>query len=159
MQQSGKIPIINKIITIKNDIITIRYDKKELRYEFTDVHDIGLTKMKVKKNIALLNIIAVLLSLFPIALYSMLNNIYLIFFYVIILLIFLHFKSNKYELSYYLKITMNNGCRYRLKIHSKDRLDVIREITSYIDYRFKKSMQDLFIDLHQNKPILNSNVC
>lgn len=158
MQQSGKIPVINKIITIKNDIITIRYDNKELCYDFDDIHDIGLTKMKIKKNIIMLNFIAFMLTLFPILFYSILDNAYTITLYTSMLLLFLHFKSNRYEMAYYLKITLNNGYRHRLRIYSKDRLDVIRETTSYIDYRFKKSMQELFKDLQQSKPIANSQV-
>lgn len=158
MQHSGKIPVINKIIAINNDIISIRYNKKELYYSFSDVEDIKLTKMKVKKNVAILKLFAIVLTFFPLALYSLLNNLIVILFYAALLLLFLHFKSNKYEHAYYLKIVLHNGCRHRVKIHSKDRLDAIREITSYIDYRFKKSMQELFMDLHHTKSIYTSQV-
>lgn len=158
MQHSGQIPVINKIIAIKNDLITIRYRKQQLYYNFYDVNDIKLTKMKVKKNIVAINLIGITLTLFPIAFYYILNNIFIILAYAMLLLVFLHFKSNRYEQAYYLKITLHNGQRHRIKIQSKDRLDIIREITSYIDYRFKKSMQELFMDMHQNKHAFKTNV-
>lgn len=158
MQHLGKTPVINKIITIKNDNITIRYNNKELFYNFIDVHDIKLTKMKVRKNVVVLNFFAVVLSLFPILFYNKFDNITTIALYVVLLLSFLHFKSQRYEQAYYLKIIMENGSRYRIKIHSKDRLDVIREITSYIDYRFKKSMQELFMDIQPKVSFLKNKV-
>lgn len=156
MRHSG-ISVFNKIIILKHDIITIRYKKAEFSYNFSDVHDIMLTKMKVKKNILTFKISLIAISVLLILFYSIPYNAYIVPIYFLILLL-LYFKSNRYEQVYYLKIILNDGSRSRLKINSKDRLDVIREITNYIDYRFKKSMQELFTDLQHNENVFSTKV-
>lgn len=157
MRHLGEFHVINKIITIKDDIITIRYKKEEISHYFSEVHDISLTKIKIKKNVIALKITLIILTLYPI-LFFFINHIYAIFPYVLQLLLSIYFKSNRYEQGYFLKIILNNGSRSRLRIHSKDRLNIIIEITNYIDYRFKKSMQEFFMDLNLNETIYNIKV-
>ena len=108
--------------------------------------------MKIKKNIILLNTLLIILMLMPIAFFQKFEDVNIILIYVILLLLLLHFKSNRYEQAYYIKIVLKNGKRHRLKIHYKDRLDVIREITTYIDFRFKHSMQELFHEIRGEAP-------
>lgn len=158
MRHLGDIPVINKIITIQDDIIIIRYNKEEISHYFSEVHDISLTKIKVKKNVISQKNTLIILTLYPILFFFTPNYIYAIFPYVLLLLLSIYCKSSRYEQVYYLKIILNDGSRSRLKINSQDRLDVIREITNYINYRFKKSMQELFMDLHHNETSLLKTV-
>ncbi|MCO6149335.1 hypothetical protein [Flavobacterium sp. NRK1] len=157
MHYSGKVPVINKIITLNTEVIEIRYNNKKMTLAFSDVHDIKLVKMKIKKNILLLNTLLVSLVLVPIAFYQKFENVNVIIIYVILLLFMLHFKSHRYEQAYYIKIILKSGKRLRLKIDYKDRLDVIREITTYIDFRFRQSMYELFHDTKENKPSINTS--
>lgn len=146
MHHSGKIPIISKIISIKRDGIEIRYRKKELYMPFSDVHDIKLIKSKVVQNIIVLNLLVAALIVTPVLFYDSLDEPLTITAYGLMLLLLISFKSRKYEQAYFITIILNNGTNYKIKIQHKDRLDAIREITNYIDHRFKRSMQELFLE-------------
>lgn len=121
---------------------------------FSDVHDIRLIKSKPKEYLIILNSLIAALIATPVIFYKSLDEPFTITAYGLLLLMLIGFKSRRFQQAYYITIILTNGKNYKIKIKHKDRLDVIREITNYIDHRFKRSMQELF--LQTDNPINTS---
>ncbi|MCM0668169.1 hypothetical protein [Flavobacterium tyrosinilyticum] len=129
-------------LTVFSDKVRFRYKSKNWQYQFDEIKEIGLLKKKKKYFLENGVFLAVTAATYYCMLFSNLMDLY----YIIPAILFYSFiiairLGNKAEFIYFVFVKDIYQNKIRTKIATKDRILVGKQIDSYLDLQFERSVK------------------
>ena len=129
-------------LTIFSDKVRFRYKSKNWQYQFDEIKELGLLKKKKKYFLENGAFIAVTATTYYCMLFSNVMDLYYIIPAILCysLIIAIRF-GNKAEFVYFVFVKDIYQNEIRAKIENKDRILIGKQIDSYIDLQFERSVK------------------
>lgn len=129
-------------LTIFSDKVRFRYKSKNWQYQFNEIKELGLLKKKKKYFLENAAFIAVTATTYYCMLFSNLMDLYYIIPAILCYAFIIAIRfSNKAEFVYFVFVKDIYQNEIRTKIAAKDRMLVGKQIDSYLDLQFEKSVK------------------
>ena len=129
-------------LTIFSDKVRFRYKSKNWQYQFDEIKELGLLKKKKKYFLENAAFIAVTATTYYCMLFSNLMDLYYIIPAILCYAFIIAIRfSNKAEFVYFVFVKDIYQNEIRTKIAAKDRMLVGKQIDSYLDLQFEKSVK------------------
>lgn len=129
-------------LTIFSDEVRFCYKSKNWQYQFNEIKELGLLKKKKKYFLENAAFIAVTATTYYCMLFSNLMDLYYIIPAILCYAFIIAIRfSNKAEFVYFVFVKDIYQNEIRTKIAAKDRMLVGKQIDSYLDLQFEKSVK------------------
>ncbi|WP_427874859.1 hypothetical protein [Flavobacterium sp. MMS24-S5] len=129
-------------LTVFSDKVRFRYKSKNWQYHFDEIKEIGLLKKKKKYFLENGAFLAVTAATYYCMLFSNLIDLYYIIPAILCYSFILAMRFwNKAEFAYFVFVKDIYQNKIRTKIATKDRILVGKQIDSYIDLQFERSVK------------------
>jgi hypothetical protein len=129
-------------LTIFSDKVRFRYKSKNWQYQFDEIKELGLLKKKKKYFLENGAFLAVTAATYYCMLFSNLMDLYYIIPAILCYSFILAMRfGNKAEFAYFVFVKDIYQNKIRTKIAAKDRILVGKQIDSYLDLQFERSIK------------------
>lgn len=129
-------------LTVFSDKVRFRYKSKNWQYQFDEIKEIGLLKKKKKYFLENGVFLAVTAATYYCMLFSNLMDLYYIIPAILCYSFIIAIRlGNKAEFIYFVFVKDIYQNKKRTKIATKDRILVGKQIDSYLDLQFERSVK------------------
>ena len=129
-------------LTVFSDKVRFRYKSKNWQYQFDEIKELGLLKKKKKYFLENSAFLAVTAAAYYCMLFSNLMDLYYIIPAILCYSFILAMRfGNKAEFAYFVFVKDIYQNKIRTEIAAKDRILVGKQIDSYIDLQFERSVK------------------